>query len=54
MKVSIKKTYCPSCRRLVRGIETKNNNGVNVTCSLCGRLLWVWDGLFMKSGKKTA
>lgn len=48
MKLAVKKTYCPYCRRLVRGVEQKEDTKINITCSLCKRVLWVWDGYFIQ------
>ncbi len=53
MKIAIRKTYCPSCRRLVHP-EQKSNGNININCSLCGRVLWNWDGYFLRRGKKVA
>jgi len=46
MKLCIKKIYCSSCRRLVKGREQQmENRDIQVLCSRCGRLLYVWNGV---------
>lgn len=54
MKIAAKKTYCPACRRLVQAIEQKNNGYISINCSLCGRVLWTWDGFSLHKGKRVA
>ena len=49
MKLCVKKTYCPDCRRLVRGREEAvTNNTRRVFCARCGKALWLWDGIIWK------
>lgn len=48
MKLSVKKIYCPGCRRLVTGQEKpgpEDNRSIQVLCSHCRRLLWLWNGI---------
>jgi hypothetical protein len=51
MKMHPKKTYCPACNRLVKGIEQRENEIIKLNCSVCGRSLWKWDGLGWKEMK---
>lgn len=45
MKLSIRRTYCPVCKKTVRGKEAKEGHKINITCGRCGRLLYVHDGV---------
>lgn len=51
LKLPVKRIYCPHCKRLVRGQEKekgkeeKNNGTIQILCSICNRLIWVWNGL---------
>ena len=45
MKATIKKIYCNSCQRLVRGREEHTNGSRRIVCPRCGRVLWSWSGL---------
>lgn len=48
MKLLVKRLYCGSCHKLVKGREQKNNDNTNVMCGMCGKLLWIWNGLRWK------
>ena len=45
MKLVVKKTYCRSCKRLVRGKEQKNKDHLELVCPRCNRILWARNGL---------
>ena len=45
MKLVVKKTYCRSCKRLVRGQERKKNDYLELVCPRCNRVLWTRNGL---------
>ncbi len=48
MKLVVKKTYCPNCRRLVRGLQEKDGGQIKLSCPICKRLLWNYNGLFWR------
>jgi len=54
MKLITKKTYCPYCRRLVAGIEQKNNDKISIVCSICSKPIWIWNGISWSSSKKVS
>lgn len=45
MKLCIKKIYCASCQKLVKGSEQILDKQVKVYCSKCGNPIWVWNGI---------
>ena len=45
MRLSISKTYCPTCRKLVKGKEQKLKNITRVLCPKCGGVIWILDGV---------
>ncbi len=49
MKILAKKIYCSDDKRLVRGKEEKGNGNLNIICSVCGKLLRIWNGLNWKT-----
>jgi RNase P subunit RPR2 len=51
MKAIMKKTYCEHCHRLVKGVEQKKDEVVNITCPRCNALLWKWNGTFLRNGR---
>ena len=53
MKLVVKKTCCPSCKRLVRGQEHKNNDRLEVVCPRCNRVLWTRNGLVWRYAAET-
>jgi uncharacterized Zn finger protein (UPF0148 family) len=54
MKMHPKKTYCPNCHRLRRVIEQRENGNIKLSCPVCGRPLWKWNGLVWQEIKKAA
>ncbi|MEE8374667.1 MAG: hypothetical protein V3R87_13250 [Dehalococcoidia bacterium] len=51
MKLSIKRIYCASCSRLVKGqeqIEKEDVAKIHILCSRCGKLLYVGNGATWK------
>ena len=44
MKLCIKRIYCDSCQKLVRGQERKNNDHLELICPKCNRVLWAHNG----------
>jgi hypothetical protein len=44
IKLVTKKTHCLNCKKLVKGLEQKSNNQLNLICPKCDRLLWTHDG----------
>jgi phage FluMu protein Com len=52
MKLSIKKIYCGSCHKLVKGLEKNETRFASISCPRCGTLLAKWDGLFWKRIKQ--
>ncbi|MFH1087348.1 MAG: hypothetical protein V1737_02025 [Chloroflexota bacterium] len=54
MKVCVKKVHCPGCQKLVRCREQEDGRATQVICSLCGRLLWVWNGIRWRYGGEAA
>ena len=54
MKLSVKRIYCPSCGKLVRGIEQKVNDNTLVTCSRCTTPLYLWDGIIWRQQREAA
>lgn len=51
LKLVVKKTYCPNCKRLVRGQQQKNGSQLKVFCPRCKRLLWTHDGQVWRYSK---
>lgn len=51
MNLLVKRLYCPYDHRLVRGHEKANNGIIQVTCSICGKVIRVWNGLAWKAPK---
>ncbi len=51
LKLLVKRVYCPVCHKLVRGREQKVETGEHVSCSRCGRLLWLWNGVTWRFNK---
>lgn len=49
MKLLVKRLYCWGCCKLVRGKEQPNNGNIQVLCTICGKLLWLWNGIRWKS-----
>ena len=45
IKLVVKKIYCRSCKRLVRGKERKTNNQLELVCPRCNRILWTHNDL---------
>jgi predicted RNA-binding Zn-ribbon protein involved in translation (DUF1610 family) len=45
MRLSAKKTYCPSCKKLVRGRERENGDEVGIVCPRCGGAIWKREGM---------
>jgi RNase P subunit RPR2 len=45
MKILVKKVFCSACHRLVRGKEQKSNGNMDINCSICGKLIRVWNKL---------
>ncbi|MDP2916951.1 MAG: hypothetical protein Q8O16_03360 [Dehalococcoidia bacterium] len=54
MKISVKKTYCNGCQRLVRGIEKEQDGNICILCPRCEAMIWTWDGERWKHGVKVA
>jgi len=53
MRLCIKKIYCDSCQKLVRGREQRVDSHTHILCSKCSRLLWVREGVtwrYMRGG----
>jgi ribosomal protein S27AE len=48
MKLAAKKTYCPNCRRLVKGQEQILDKNLRILCPKCGGVVWVQDVLFWR------
>jgi len=49
MKILAKKVYCLNDKRLVRGKEEHSNGNINIVCSVCGKLLRIWNGMAWKT-----
>ena len=45
MKICTKRIYCSNCRRLVKGREQGDSEKLQVSCSRCGKPIYVWDGI---------
>lgn len=52
MKLAVKKTYCSTCRKLVKGQEQILNKNPRILCPKCGGVVWVRDGLFWRHVKE--
>jgi hypothetical protein len=52
MKLAVKKSYCPACRRLVRIREESATKGVEtkIICTQCGREMYAWNVVRWKVG----
>ena len=51
LNLPVKRIYCPSCHRLVRGQGKKSNGTTQILCSICNKLIWVWNGLNWQAKK---
>jgi hypothetical protein len=49
LNILAKKIYCTHDKRLVRGKEEKSNGNININCSICGKLLRVWNRINWKT-----
>ena len=54
MKLSVKKTYCEKCRRLVMAKEQAADGNTQLLCPRCGEAIWVWNGLRWNNLQKQA
>lgn len=50
MKINIKRVYCDSCKKLIRGIEKTVNGHMQISCSKCGKTLRVLEGAVWRPG----
>lgn len=44
LKYKLKKTYCPTDKRLVSVKQVNNSGQLTLVCSRCGMVLWRRDG----------
>jgi len=45
MELCIKKIYCPTCQRLIKPKEQRNNDdSITILCHLCHGPIRTWDG----------
>ncbi len=54
MRLLIKKLYCPSCQKLVKGNEQVVDNIAQVVCPRCKRVLCFWNGIIWRYTKEGA
>ena len=52
MKLSVKKTYCRKCRRLIMGREQATDGHTQLLCPRCGESMWTWNGLRWRNIQK--
>ena len=48
VKITGRKIYCTSCKKLVKSNEQKGEAVNSVLCSTCNKTLYEWDGLSWK------
>ncbi len=50
MRLCVKKIYCPHCRRSVQAEEESSNGQDRITCSKCGQVIYIGNGIYWRRG----